>query len=218
MIRKILLVFFGTLVCILAGAQKNSEGEMPQYLLKDFKETRILMKNGQVKKEIMNFNIVTEMMVYYKEDKYWDLINPEMVDTVYLDGRKIVPIGKYFFEVLYNGQISLFLQHKGSLLSAGDDVGYGGKSQLAAVDRISSIDVASGRFNLPLSDDFIVNPTPVFWIRRNNEMLDFLNEKQFLKYFPGNEDEIKSFIKSNRYKIDKPVDLIKIIEFCNNLK
>jgi hypothetical protein len=215
-----LLLLSALLICFAPAAvsgQTNNDGSMPQYLFPGFTEGRVLMKNGQVQTELMNFNIVTGRIVYYKNDKYWDLSNSEMTDTIYIKDRKFTSFGKSIYEVLLIDDISLFIQHKGSLLSAGSTVGYGGKSQVAATSTITSVDLSSGRFNLPISADFIVNPSPVYWIRMDNEMKDFLNEKQFLNLFPGKSVEIRDFIKKNRLKIDKPEQLVRIVSFCNGL-
>lgn len=216
--KKTIFTGLGILLFVVSSAQTNEKGEMPQYVLPVFSNARILMKAGAVQRETMNYNMVTEMMVYLKDEKYWDLANPDMVDTIWLGNMKFVPVGKRFFEVRYKGEIALFIQHKGTVMSAGATVGYGGKSQLASTDYITSIDLSGGRFNLPLPSDFIVNPSPVYWIRKNGEMLDFLNEKQFLKYFPDDQASIRDFIKTNKLKFDKPDQLARIVEYCDKLK
>jgi hypothetical protein len=200
------------------AAQSNADGSMPQYLFPEFIKARILMKNGQLQEELMNFNTVTERMVYLKSSKYYDLVNPDMVDTVYFGNIRFITIGKYFYELLYKGSVTLLLQHKGSLFSAGAEVGYGGKSQLAATDYLSSVDLASGRFNLPIPADFVVQPSPVYWIKRKEELIDFTTEKQFLKVWPDKNGQIKEFIKENRLKTDKPEDMARIIEFACNMQ
>ena len=217
MMKRYILFSIVLFILLPATAQRNDKGEMPQYLLTEFIKTRVLMKSGASQYEMMNYNTVTEKMVYRKDDNYWDLANPEMVDTVYLGDMKFIPFGKYFFEAGYISKITLFIQHKGTLMSAGSTVGYGGKSQLASTDRITGVDFSGGRFNLPLPTDFIVNPSPVYWIRKNGEMLDFLTEKQFLRYFETDAEKIRDFIKDNKLKIDKPDHLSRIVRFCNDL-
>jgi hypothetical protein len=190
---------------------------MPQYLFPKFSQCEIRMKNGQVQAMEMNYNTVTEKMVFVRNGKYYDMINPDMADTVYLNDRKFVPSGKIFYEVLLAGPIDLLVQHKGNLLPAGKPVGYGGTSQVASSNYISNIKLESGQYNLEIPADFIVKADPVFWIRKNVEMLSFMNEKQFLKIFPENADRIKEFIKANRIKTDRYEDLIQLVKYCSGL-
>ena len=198
--------------------QKTSDGSTPQYYFEDFVNGTVKMKNGQIQTPLLNYNTVTEKMVFVRDDKYYDLTNPEMVDSVTIKNIRFVPVGKVFYEVLLSGPTALFIQHKGSLLPAGKQVGYGGTSQLASAHYISNIDLSSGRYNLPLPSEYIVNVTPLYWIRRDNEMLSFTNERQFLSFYPGQTAKIKTFTKENRIKFDRKDHLIKLVEFCNTLQ
>lgn len=203
---------------MLLAAQSNSDGSNPQYLFPEFNNSTVLMKNGTSQNARMNYNIVTEKMVYEKDGKLYDLINPETIDTIYILNRKFIPRGKIFYEVILKGTpLTLFIQQKGTLLSAGTPAGYGGTSQVSATKSLSSVELSGGRYNLALPSDFIVNPSPVYWIRKENEMSSFLTEKQFLKIFPDKDKELKSFIKENRLKISNPDQLAKLVSYCNDI-
>jgi hypothetical protein len=199
-------------------SQTASDGSMPQYYFEDFVSGTVKMKNGQIQTPLLNYNTVTERIVFVRDDNYYDLTNPEMVDTVTIQNIRFVPVGKVFYEVLLSGPTALFIQHKGSLLPAGKQVGYGGTSQLASAHYLSNIDLSSGRYNLPLPSDYIVNVTPIYWIRRDNELLSFINERQFMNLYPGKTDKIKAFTRENRIKFDRKEHLVRVVEFCNSLE
>jgi hypothetical protein len=212
-----------SIILLLSGlpglllGQATSRGDMPQYLFSGFAKCEVLMKVGQVNTSVMNYNTVTEKMVFITNDKYYDMTNPEMVDTVFLNGCKFVPVGKAFYEVLVCQPIALFIQHKGSLMSAGKPVGYGGTSQTASANYISSLELSGLQANLALPKEYLVNPAPVYWIRAGDKWSDFINEKQFIGLFPDHTAEIKSFIKENRIKIDKPDNLSRLVRYCTSL-
>jgi hypothetical protein len=211
------VIFPAIIACIPAGAfcQTTSTGTMPQYLFPEFKPGRVLMKTGQTQTPEMNYNIVTEKMVFVRDTKYYDLTNPEMVDTIYLQECKFVPAGKAFYEILVNGKNDLFAEHKGDLLTAGKPVGYGGTSQVSSSNYISSVQFAGMQYNLPLPPDFLIKQSVIYWIRTGEEMSSFINEKQFLKLFPAESANLKSFIKENRIKIDHPEHIIKLVKYLN---
>ena len=210
-----LLLVYGS-SAILSG-QTSSKGDMPQYLFGEFAGCEVLMKGGKINSPVMNYNTVTEKMVFLSNDKYYDMTNPEAVDTVMLNECKFIPVGKAFFEVLVPGPISLFIQHKGNLMSAGKPVGYGGTSQTASANYISNIELSGIQTNLTLPNDYIVNPAPVYWIRTGEKWSDFTNEKQFISLFPDKSTQIKSFIKENRIKIDKPENLTRLVKYVATL-
>ena len=197
--------------------QSNRDGSMPQYLFQDFTTSKVIMKNGQMQTPNLNYNTITERMVFIRDGNYYDIANTGMVDTVIIRDVRFIPVGEAFFEVLIRKEPSLFLQYKGSLMPAGKPAGYGGTSQLASSTYISSVNLSSGRYNLPIPADFIVEISPVYWFKVDNEMKSFVNERQFLGLFPGKEGQLKDFIKKNRIKIDRKEDVIKLVNYCNSL-
>jgi hypothetical protein len=198
-------------------AQNDSRQNNSQYLLPDFVQATIKMKTGQDQKAVMNYNTVTEKMVFKQGDNLMDLINLGAIDTVFLGNRKFVTFDNVFYEVLVNAPVSLFIQHKSDLLPPGKPAAYGGTTQVSSSNYLSSVELAGGRYNLKLPDDYAVKPAPVNWIRKNSTMYRFLNERQFLKIFPEKADNIKLFIKQNKLRTENPEDLIKLINFCNEL-
>jgi hypothetical protein len=209
-------LLFSIMPALLMG-QATANGEMPQYLFGEFSKCDVLMKGGKVNTAMMNYNTVTEKMVFISNNEYYDLIDPETVDTVKLGESKFVPVGKAFYEVLLSQPVALFIQHKGTLMSAGKPAGYGGTSQTSSSNYITSIQQSGIHYNLALPSDFIVNPANVYWIRIGDKWSDFTSEKQFVSLFPGKASEIKSFIKANHIKIDKPENLKMLVEYCSTL-
>ena len=214
---KILVTIVCTGLSLLLSGQSNKDGSMPQYLYEEFTNCDILMKSGQLHNQEVNYNTLTGKMVFTRDGKYYDISNPEMVDTVYLNKSKFVPVGKAFYEVILSTPAALYVQHKGSLQSAGKPVGYGGTSQVASSTSLSSINLDSRQWNLSIPSDYIVTLSREYWILKGTEMVSFGNEKQFLKLFPDKTDKLKSFIKENRLKFDKQDHLIMLVKYCSSL-
>lgn len=212
--KTILLVIIISLSFPLKS-QNNADGSMPQFLFPEFTVVKVVMKNGRSQTAMLNYNTISEKMVYEKDGHLYDMVNTELIDTVLLQNSKFVPVGKVFHEVLLIAPISLFIQHKSSLLSPGTPAGYGGTSQTSSTDIISSVQLSGGYYNLKLPSDYIVKADDVYWIRKDNNMYSFINERQFLKIFPDKGKELKLFIKQNRIKLDKLPDLVKLVKYCN---
>jgi hypothetical protein len=208
--------FFCT-VSLLASAQTNADGSMPQYHFGSFSESTIRMKNGQIQTQNMNYNTITGKMVFIKGEKYYDLTNPEMVDTITIEGSKFVPVGKDFYEVIRKGVYSYYVQNVGNLTQPGKPVGYGGTSQLSASNYVSTAKLDGMQWNLTLPSDFAVNLSEVYWIRKGSDWFDFVTEKQLLKLFPDKASQMKEFIKANKVKLDRKETMIKLIDYLNTL-
>lgn len=202
---------------ILYG-QPKKPAQMLQYLFPEFSSTQVILKGMQSKSTMMNYNIVSERMVYLQDGQYFDMTNSEMVDTVYIYQKIFVPFGKTFFEMLQNKPIAFFIQHKGILEEAGVPSGYGGTSKTTASNYLSNFNQSKMSYNLGIPENSTVTVSNIYWIRKDDNMLDFQNEKQFLKLYPDKSDLIKTFIKKNRLKFERPDDLIQIVNYSSALK
>ncbi len=226
MTRLNYLIRFGkTMIIVLVltiplpvSSQTTPEGNAPQFLYPDFTSGTVKMKNGKSQTADLNYNTVSEKVVYQKDGKIYDLINSEMVDTVFMQGTKFIPAGKIFHEILLVAPISLFVQHKGDLVPPGTQAGYGGTSQVSNTKMMTSVQLSGGYYNLKLPDDYQVKVDLVFWIRKDDTMNSFLNERQFVKNFPGKETELKKFIKEKHIKFDKPSNMVLLVQYCNEMK
>ena len=210
---EIIIVLF-LLIASNTLSQNNIEGELPQYLFKSFSKGNVLFKNKEVESAPMNYNTVTENIVFEKNGELLDMINLHLIDTIYIQDSRFIPVGKAFYEVIATSPIPLFIQHKGKLFPPGKSVGYGGTSDLAATNDLANIEMSGMNYNLPLSTDFKVEITPVYWMIKDGEMVSFSSVRQLRNLFPEKKSEIKSFIKKGRLKLERKEDLVKIIRFC----
>ena len=212
-----LIFLFIVIIPVTLLAQSGSKGEMPQYLFPEFNKCEILFKDGQINTQVMNYNTVTEKIVYEQDGNYYDLLSTILIDTVYIQNCKFISSGKIFYEVLLSGKIPLFLQNKSDLLPAGKPVGYGGTSQGAISYYMSKHELSPEYINMQIPPDVTVKASPVYWVLEQGEMLSFINKKQFIALFTEIENEIKDFIKENRIHFDKRDDVMTLVKYINGL-
>ena len=215
--RKIKIELVIVLLLLIASntlGQTNAAGKTPQYLFKSFSKGNVLKKNDDLHTAVMNYNTLTDNIVFEQDGELLNLSNLDIIDTIYLQNSRFIPIGKAFYEVIATSPLPLFIQHKGKLLPPGHKVAYGGTSQVAATQRLSMVQGESSYYNLPMPADFKVKITPVYWLNIDGEMVNFINMKQLLKLFPEKKNEIKKLIKKERLKFENREDLVKIISLC----
>jgi hypothetical protein len=200
-----------------AKAQAEHDGATPQFLFPDFTSGKVRMKNGNFQVVMINFNTVSEKIVFKKDDNLYDIVNTEMIDTVFIQESKFVPAGKVFYEVLLGAPISLFIQYQGKVIPSRAEGGYGVASDVSSTSKVTSANFSTGYYNLKLPQDYTVKVNKIFWIRKENNMFSYITEKQFLKLFPEKETEIKDYIKNQKIKFDRLPDQIRLLEHCNEM-
>jgi hypothetical protein len=206
------------LTAFTTGLTVNAQESVTRhYVLPDFVEGSALMKNGKTQDAVMNYNMVTEEMIFEKGDTKLAMTNLEAVDTVYLGTRKFIPHGKVFYEVLLSDKISLFIKHKCNLLQAGTPAGYGGTSETSATTSISILVNSGSMYKLQLPKEYRVKDASQFWISMDNSESIVTSQKQFLKIFPEKSKELEQFIKQNKLNVRKQDDLVILINKCNEL-
>jgi hypothetical protein len=175
------------------------------------------MKIGKDLNVMLNYNLVTEKMIFFQKDQVFDLLNQNAVDTIYMGGRRYIPYGKVFYEVYPGSQMTFFIQHRGRLMSPPKPAAYGGTSEVSSSTYINRMDFGSVVYNRKLEEDLRVKYDPLYWVKLNDNMVSFATEKQLLKLFPDKEVSIKQYIKKNKLKFDKLEDLVKIWRFCDEI-
>jgi hypothetical protein len=190
---------------------------LPQYLLSDFSPAEIKMKEGNISDLNLNYNTATGKMVFIKNGRLYDMINPQSVDTVLIQQRVFVPVDTVFFEVVANGRITFFIQYKSDIFLRRKPT-MSGTAQVSLSNAYYIDDnFENVNSNLKLPENIVVKTSNIFWVRVNNRMVKYTNEKQLLKIFPENADLIKLFIKESNLKIANRSDLIKIANYCNSI-
>jgi hypothetical protein len=215
--KRIILFLFLFAACLPGKTQTTADGSMPQFLFPGFSMSTVRMKNGQNQNISLNYNIVSETMVYQKGEQLYDMTKTEMIDTVYIRNSKFIPFGKVFYEVLLVAPTSLFLQHTGSVIPPGTPAGYGGTSQVSSTKQLSSVQHSGGYYNLKLPMDYTVQVNPVYWVRIENNYSSFINERQFLKLFPDKEAELKKYIKQRQIKFSRLSDIVKLVSYYDEI-
>jgi hypothetical protein len=213
----VITVIIGVIQTLPVKAQTRPDGSAPQFLYPEFTKSKVRMKNGQIQNIMLNYNTVSEKMVFQKDEKLYDMANPEMIDTVFLQDSRFVPAGKVFYKVVLIAPVAFYAQYKGELQPPGTPAGYGGTSQVSNTKNMSSVQLSTGYYNLDLPADYAVKTNIIYWYSKNGKMLSFVNERQFLKLNPDKEKELKQFIKQNKIKFDKQPDIVKLAEYYNQL-
>jgi len=212
--KRILVIFLLNLVLFSSFAQ-NRGVELSHYIFPEFKNGTVLMKSGQQHQALLNYNTLSEEMIF--EDKGRKLAiskeEKEKVDTVFIEGRKFFVLNGRFAELIYRSGYELYAEYRCDVKYPGKPAGYGGTSETSSVSTYSGVYSGVVLYELKLPDDFKIKPYIIYWLKKDGEINKFVNLKQLNKIFSDRKDLIKEYISSNNPDFNDRESLIRLIRY-----
>ena len=130
------LLIFSLLVTNLPAQVKRLE--LTHYLFPEFTKGVVLMKTGVKNEALLNYNSLTEEMIFENRGIKLAVGELEQIDTVYINGRKFFLLNNKFVELIYHSKFDLYAEHKCDVSDPGKPAGYGGTSQTSAISTYST--------------------------------------------------------------------------------
>lgn len=209
----LIIVFLMTAYC--TDTQLQAQDDSTHYVLQEFAIGSVKMKDGRTEIASMDYNTLTEEMIFEKNGVMLALDSLEAIDTVSIESRIFIPHQNVFYELLVKGPVSLFVQHKCNLLAAGNPSGYGGTSETGASRNLTSLTNSGRAYRLKLPSEYHITDATQFWIRKNGMFYKSNTASQITKVFPEKSKEIKQFIKDRKLDLKNTKDLVTLIVKCN---
>lgn len=212
--KSVITLFCTTLLICLGYAQDNSS-KSPHYVLPEFTEGVILMKDGSKLTEVLNYNALSENFAFKKDDEILAMTQTDIgrIDTVYLSNRKFIRKDGVFLELLMKSNVELYLEHKCNLESStAASSGYGGTSQTTSGRTVSSIENRGNLYDLELPEIYKVKPVKQYWFYKDEVLTDFKTLSQLKKLYKDRKKDIKTYRKSNEVDTNDPRSIARLIE------
>lgn len=196
-------------------AQNSISDKIPQYLFSEFADGMVVKKNGEKVVTPLNYNVVTEEMIFTREDKYLALGGVSSIDTVYLNSMVFLPVDNKFYELAVAGENKLMVQFTGTVRVEGEDVGYGVTSQTSRITTLSSITNTGGFYNLDLPDNLLISRNISYFVEMDGTLERFVNERALLKIFRERKSEIKRLIDDMEVDFGNYNDVVSLFVEIN---
>ncbi|MBE7170677.1 MAG: hypothetical protein INR73_08805 [Williamsia sp.] len=211
---SILLGILVTNMVMSQSATPNQITYLSHYVFPAFVKGRVQQKAGGTQEAMLNYNSMTQEMIFTQNAGYQALGQPENIDTVFIENRKFIPNGPVFYEVVPVGATPLFVNHKCRVIPPGNPAGYGTTSQTSSPGNISKIANNTQTYALKLPDDYQIVPETEFFLKREGEYNKISNIKQLAKLYPAKADAIQDYSKKNKINFKNQEDIVKLIQFC----
>ena len=190
----------------------NQPVKLVQYVFNEFSPGTVKLKSGETYKQQLNYNIVTNEMVFENNGKFAAIANAESVDTIYISDRKFIPLSKKFYEVLVTGPMPLLEEFTATVTEPGTSIGYGSTTEAGAASSYQSLIRDGGAYGLKLPDGYTVVPKNDFFILKEGNLERAGSQKQLAKIFPDKKDQIKDFVEKNHTNFSKREDIIALVK------
>lgn len=214
--KKYFLVITTACICcnLFAQADRNVK-QLTQYLFTDFADGKVLQKSGSVTNTKLNYNTLTQEMIFQQGDQNLALADPGSVDTVYLNNWKFVYVNGVFYDYAYEAPVGLYIQYTSDILSSGAETGFG-KTQTSAAQGLTDLKSSGKAYSLSLSDEYTIKNKTIYFLKKDGNYIAISSVKDVKKVFAGKDDAIDGFVKSNKISFKNADDVVKLIQFCNS--
>lgn len=216
--KRNIFLFFAALNFVAAiYAQNSSDTNLSPYVFPLFEDGIIKFKNGQESKEKLNYNGVTEEMIYISLGEKLAVDNLSEIEKIIINGRIFIPFDEKFYEKVGTAVSGPFIRYKFRLEGPEKPSAYGGSSQTTASTNYSGLTDYKMFYELSLPVDYKVIKNSSFFFKSESEFKEVSNRRQAIKLFDAFADEIKKFVKENNIDFSNEEDMIKLGEFFDSL-
>jgi len=216
--KVILFMFFMFLLPMFGFAQstKDTAYFYKALLYEQFKNGTVLMKSGAVENAPLNYNTEDQTVVFVNDGQDMILTGTELIDTIYIENKKFVPVNNKIYEVVTNEPVALYLSYHNRprpIVATTDHNGTSRQSSNGVSNTVTDMYTMrnfKGNYNIEIMKDY--------WLKKDNKLYKADTEKQFIKPFSSQmKERIEGYIKTNHVDFNKEEDLIELTKFCNTL-
>ena len=187
-----------------------SQEKKDQYLFPDFTSSYIYYKDGKVFQVPTNYDLFKNEFIFIdKDNEKKEFTDPGMIVSITAGNRTFRLIsGNEAAEVIQNDPIIL-IQYIGEKRIK-KNLSMGGKTETASVDSYSNLysyGIEDNTNNIELA-----NIRYQFYLDINKRLKRFSTEKQFLKLFPKQKEQLKKYMEENQVDFNS---IDQVVKLCN---
>ncbi len=185
-------------------------------IFEQFVEGKVLLKSGAISEAPLNYLSTDQSILFTKEGVMYTLTELNSIDTIYISGRRFVPINNLVYEVVYDsGKVALVVTYNSRLKPLIATVDHTGSSKQSI--NVVSNTVSDVYLTRLYKGNYAVEIVKHYWLKnytkvsRANRLKDFLNT-----FKESSHPAIINFEKTNHINYTVESDMIKLLKFCNS--
>ena len=185
-------------------------------IFEQFVEGKVLLKSGAISEAPLNYLSTDQSILFTKEGVMYTLTELNSIDTIYISGRRFVPINNLVYEVVFDsGKVALVVTYNSRLKPLIATVDHTGSSKQSI--NVVSNTVSDVYLTRLYKGNYAVEIVKHYWLKnytkvsRANRLKDFLNT-----FKESSHPAIINFEKTNHINYSVESDMIKLLKFCNS--
>lgn len=212
--NSVLLILF----CFLFTASYAQEEETASshYLFPEFVRGSVLKANGAKHGVMLNYNMLTEEMIFDQNGTKLALDLSDPIDTVYIEGRKFFLLKNRFVELLYDSKLSLYVENKCKLEDPGTPAAYGGTSQTSATSQYSTYYSQGQLYKLKLPEGKVTEPFCEYWFKNGNKLTKFFTINQLAKLNKDKKELFNKYLETHEVKYNDRQSIVELIKYLES--
>ena len=201
----------------LSSFGQDHKREITHYIFPEFVKGTVLMKSGGKNVVMLNYNALTEEMIFDANGKKLAIGPLDQVDTIYINDRKFFPVEKTFVELIHKGKYELYARHRCNMVDPGKPAAYGGTSQTSAVTTYSSYMTSGQVYELALPEGVQTKAYTDYWLKKEGKLTAVVSLRQLAKQFQEKSDPFKKFVKEHKVDYDSQASILELISYLESL-
>lgn len=187
------------------------------YIFEHFVDGSVLQKSGEIDKASLNYCAHDQTILFKKEGTIFTLTGLSAIDTIYIKDRKFVPVNNAVYEALtHTGKVDLYISYVSKmshLVAAADISGTSQKNPNQVNNTLTDVYISR-----PYKGEYAIEIVKHYWLKNFKNLYRVKNEKDFLKIFKeGTVPSVKDYLKQNHIDFNNEADLVKLLNFSNQL-
>jgi hypothetical protein len=214
--KEIICVLICCMIGVSAFAQPE-RSELSHYVFPEFTSGTVLMKTGNQSTALLNYNSLTEEMVFDNKGQKRAIAENELIqiDTVFIRDRKFIVLNGRFVECIYQSGWDLYAEYKCRVREPGKASGYGTTSETSAIESFSSYHAGGMVYDLKLPG-YEVAPYFNYLLNRKGEISRFANMNQLKKLYKDRKGLFKEYMKDHEVDYDNKQSVIQLIDYLES--
>jgi len=211
---KTCLSIFLVIFSLLSTFSQGKSVAFSHYVFPEFTPGQVLMKNGTKNIVSLNYNALTEEMVFEDKGVKLAIADEQLrtIDTVLIGHRKFVRSENTFLELISSISPEIYVEYKCRIKYPGRVSGPGGQtSQTSSSETYEPTDFRQIIYEVQLPTGYDTKPFRYYWIKKDGALKKIKNLNQLSKLYPNKKGPFKSYVKKNDVDYNTNKDIIDLI-------
>jgi len=202
-------------VCLSAvSAQETKPDAHSPYVFPAFQKGVVYFLNGDSSVRSMNYNGVTEEMVYLESGKMLAIDHPETISRILLGETTVFePVNGKFCQRLADYGNGLYVSFKYTVLPPSSPSAYGSDASTTASTNWSHLEGQSMLYELSLPSDYKLLKVKQYTLYVDQKPYK-VNRSIVKQLFPDKANSLKTYEKKHKLNLKDPEDVRTFIGIC----